>query len=158
MGYHTAFDVTRVGFQWWIPALIFIFASLLGTIGWGLKTSADSRYKGLLFQFVGGIGIVGALVFFIGIYAEYHSAMKALATHDYSVAEGVVTDFVPMPPGGHSTESFRIGDVRFRYGAGWGSTVFNSEWNTGFLRDGVRARITYRGEDILKVEIAAGNH
>jgi hypothetical protein len=87
------------------------------------------------------------------MYSEYHSAEKALLKHDYSVAEGIVTDFIPMPPGGHATESFRVGGARFAYGSGWGSTVFNSEWNTCFIHNGVQARITYRGSDILKVEV-----
>ncbi len=153
--YHTVFDVTTVGFQWWIPLLIFIFASLFIGVGWALKTSGErsSSGKGLPFQFVGGIGILAAVGFFLSIYSEYHSAVKALQTHDYSVTEGVVTDFVPMPAGGHAAESFRVNGVSFSYGGGWGSAVFNADWNTGFLHNGVQARITYHGRDILKVEV-----
>src|SRR6266568_4122484 len=131
MGYHTVFDVTQVGFQWWIPLLILIFASLFLGIDWALRTSGDKSYswKGTLFQIVGGLGILGALTFFIAIYGEYRNALNAFDAHSYSVSEGVVTDFVPMPPGGHSTERFVVNGVRFEYGSGWGSTTFNSEWN-----------------------------
>ncbi len=58
-----------------------------------------------------------------------------------------------MPPGGHANESFRINGVNFSYSGGFGSTVFNSEWNKGAIRDGVEARISYRGSDILKIEV-----
>ena len=155
MGYHTVFDVTRVGVQWWIPLLICIFTGLVLVIGWALKTSGDrdSKRMAVIFQLVGAVGILGALGFFASIYGEYHSATNALATHDCAIAEGVVTDFVPMPLGGHATESFRVNGVRFEYGSGWGSTVFDSERNTGFIHNGVQARITYRGKDILKVEV-----
>jgi hypothetical protein len=92
-------------------------------------------------------------VSFLSMYWEYRSARKAFEIHSYSVSEGVVTDFIPMPPGGHSTESFKVNGVRFEYGSGWGSTMFNSEWNKGFIHNGVEARITYVAKDIIKVEV-----
>lgn len=155
MGYRTVFDVTQIGFQWWIPLLIFIFAALFVVIGWAVRTSGDPdlHAKGLLFQIGGGVGILGALGFFTSMYGEYQNADKAIATHSYAVSEGVVSDFIPMPPGGHSTESFVVNGVRFAYGSGWGSTTFNSEWNKGFIHNGVKARIAYVGKDIIKIEV-----
>lgn len=49
---------------------------------------------------------LGALTFFVAIYGEYWNARHAIDSHSFSIAEGVVSDFVPMPPGGHSIESF----------------------------------------------------
>jgi hypothetical protein len=69
------------------------------------------------------------------------------------VVEGVVSDFLPMPPGGHASESFTVDGVHFEYIGGWGSTTFGHEWNKGFIHDGVQARITFVGKDILKVEV-----
>ena len=155
MGYHTIFDVGQLGFQWWIPLLIFIFGALFVGIGWAIRTSDDreSFLKGLLFQIVGVGGIFFSIVFLASMYGEYRQAQKAFATHSYSVAEGMVTDFIPMPPGGHSTESFVVNGTRFEYGGGWGSTMFNSEWNKGFIHNSVEARISYVGKDIIKVEV-----
>jgi hypothetical protein len=155
MGYRTVFDVTQVGFQWWIPLLIFIFGALFVGIGCAVRTSSDrgSPNKGILFQIGGAVGILGSLGFFMSMYGEYRSAQKAFAAHSYSVSEGVVRDFIPMPPGGHSSESFAVNGIRFEYGSGWGSTVFNSEWNKGSIHNGVEARITYVGRDIIKVEV-----
>lgn len=155
MGYHAVFDVTKVGLQWWIPALMFIFASMFVGVGQVLRTSGDKNYvlKGTIFQIIGGAGVLGALTFFVAIYGEYRNARNAIVAHSYSVAEGVVSDFIPMPPGGHATESFVVNGVHFQYGSGWGSTTFNAEWNKGFIHDGVEARITYVGTDIIRVEV-----
>jgi hypothetical protein len=155
MEYHIAFDVIRNGFQWMIPFLISMGAGIFLLLGWALRKSGDRdlSVKGVIFQGLGGIGVLGALGFLIAAYSTYHNASKALSDHDYSIAEGFVTDFIPMPPGGHAAESFRINGVNFSYGSGWGSTVFNSEWNKGAVHNGVQARISYRGSDILRVEV-----
>ena len=155
MGYRTVFDVTQVGFQWWIPLLIFIFGALFFGIGKAVTTSGDndSFRKGVFFQIIGAVGILGALGFFASMFSQYRAAQKAIEVRAYSVSEGVVHDFIPMPSGGHSIESFIVNGVRFEYGGGWGSTMFNSEWNKGFIHNGVEARITYVGKDIVKVEV-----
>jgi hypothetical protein len=115
MTYRTVFDVTQVGMQPGIPLLMLIFAGLFVVIGWGIKTSGDrnSFLKGTIFQLGGVLGILGALGFSVSLYSEYHRAEKALAGHDYLVTEGMVEHFIPMPPGGHSTESFVVNEVHF---------------------------------------------
>jgi hypothetical protein len=134
---------------------MFIVGSLFVLIGWSVRTSGDKDafVKGLMFQLVGAIGILGAFAFGVVMYGEYRAARKALATHNYSVVEGTVSNFVPMPPGGHSTESFVVNGVHFAYGSGWGSTTFNSEWNKGFIHNGVEVRVTYVDGDIIRVEV-----
>ena len=109
MGYRTVFDVTQVGFQWPIPLLIFIFGTLFVVVGSGVRTlgERDSIAKGTFFQIGGAAVILVAAGFFASMYAEYRGIRKVFATHSYSVSEGVVTDFIPMPPEGHSTERFR---------------------------------------------------
>jgi hypothetical protein len=155
MEYRTVFDASQGGFQWWIPLLMAIFGALFFGIGWILRTSRDGDLpaKCRFFQTVGGVSILGSIVFFAFAYLEHHNAQRAFATKTYSVTEGVVSDFIPMPPGGHSTESFVVNSVHFEYGSGWGSTAFNSDWNKGFIHNGVEARITYVGKDIIKVEV-----
>jgi len=111
------------------------------------------RVKGVAFQCFGALGVVAGLLCLVSNYFAIRGYTKALSNHDYAVAEGVVVDFVPVPPGGHAEESFRIKETKFSYGSGWGSLVFNSEWNKGYLHNGVRTRITHRGEDILRVEV-----
>ena len=153
--YHTVFDVSQNGYLWAYPLVIVLFAGLFALIGWAMRQSKQREYRviGIAFPIAGGIGMFAGLLYLVSNYIAFRDYAKALSNHDYAVAEGVVTGFVPMPRGGHADESFRIGQTKFLYGSGWGSLVFNSELNTGFLHNGVRARITYRGADILKVEV-----
>jgi hypothetical protein len=155
MEYHTVFDVSQSGVQWLVPFLAAMGAGIFLLIGWVLRKSGerDQSLKGVFFQLIGGLGVLGAVGFLLASYSEYQQATRALSDRNYSTAEGIVTDFIPMPPGGHANESFRINGVSFSYGSGWGSTVFNSDWNKGFIHNGTQARITYRGQDILRVEV-----
>jgi hypothetical protein len=157
MGYQVVFDASRNGSQLAIYLLIPVFALIPGMIGWALKDSADPKesLKGKFFLLISAVGFCFSLVFLAGNSNEYFKAKRALETGDYAVVEGTVRNFVPMPRGGHSTESFDIGQVSFRYGSGWGSIVFNSEWNRGFIHDGVRLRIAYQNGDILRIETAS---
>jgi hypothetical protein len=98
-----------------------------------------------------GFGL--SMVLAVGNGAEYIEVKRAVARHDYQVVEGTVSDFVPMPRGGHSVETFRLNDAAFHYGSGWGSMMFNSDWNRGYLHNGARVQLAYRGDDILRVEV-----
>jgi hypothetical protein len=124
-------------------------------IGWALKGSSDPKeaLKGKMFLLISAVGFVFSLVLLLGHYSEYYGAKRALQTGDYQVIEGTVKNFVAMPPSGHSTESFDIDKTSFRYGSGRGSIVFNSEWNHGYIHNGVQARIAYKDEDILRIEV-----
>ena len=154
MNYNIVFDASRNGSQLAIYALIPVFVLLPALVGWALKDSDDSKeaLKGKFFLLLSAVGFSFSLMLLIGNYGEYYRARKALQTGDYQVVEGIVENFVPMPPGGHSTESFNIGSTSFRYGSGWGSIVFNSEWNHGYIHNGAQVRIAYKNEEILRVE------
>ncbi len=157
MGYQVVFDASRNGSQLAIYLLFPFFALIPGIAGWALKDSTDPKEsaKGKLFLLVSAVGFCFSLLFLAGNSSEYFRAKRALETGDYAVVEGTVRNFVPMPPGGHSTESFDIGRASFRYGSGWGSIVFNSEWNRGYLHDGAQLRIAYKNGDILRIDAAS---
>jgi hypothetical protein len=155
MDYRVVFDVTQISFQWWLPLLILIGGALFVVVGWAVRTIGDTATstKGTFFQ-IGGVAFsLMAFLFFILMYREYRQVQNAIATHSYSVSEGTVRDFVPMPPGGHAMESFAVNGVRFEYGGAWGSIGFNAALNRGLIHNGVEARITYVGEHIIKVEV-----
>jgi len=155
MSYHTVFDVGQAGFQWWISFLIGIASGLAILVGWALKNQDEtSDDPGLpVFRFFGFAGMLVALAVLAYMYVEYHSSVKALSTRDYTTAEGVVTEFVHNHHGKITTESFRVNGILFHCSNGFGSEAFTSDWNTGFIRNGVEARITYRRSDILRVEV-----
>lgn len=135
MNYRVVLDVSHNSSQLAIWVIIPLFALLPGLIGWARKGSSDPKeaFKGKFFMVISGCGFVFSLVLLTGRYAELHQAKKALQTRHYQVAEGTVVNFVPMPPGGHSIESFEVGKTSFQYGSGWGSIVFNSDWNRARL-------------------------
>ena len=155
MNYHVVFDASRNGSELAIYALAPLGVLLAALIGWALKGSSDPKEvsKGKIFLLVAAVGFVFSLVLLVGNYSEYYRARKALQAGDYQLIEGTVKNFVPMPLSGHSTESFDIDTKSFRYGSGRGSIVFNSEWNHGYIHDGVQARIAYKDADILRIEI-----
>ena len=156
MGYNIAFDASHNGSQILLFLPFLILFSLLVVAGWSLRGSKDSKHpdKWIGLLVIGALGLCGGLVFIGATWSEYRGARRALRTHNYRAAEGVVRDFVPMPPGGHSAESFTLGGVSFHYGAGWGSIFFDSDLNKGYLHDGVEARIAYDDAgNVLRVEV-----
>src|SRR5262245_32431394 len=115
MHYQVVFDASRNGSQLAIFLAAPIFALIFVMIGLALKNSIDPKeaIKGKFFLAISGVGFLLSLVLIAGNSAEYYQAKRALQTGNYKVVEGTVRNFVPMPPGGHSTESFDIGGTSF---------------------------------------------
>src|SRR5262245_53756421 len=155
LSYRVVFDISQNGNQLAILFLGPIGALLFSLVGWALRQTDDndSRTRGTFFLVFSAAG--GALSIFAILlsYAQFATLKHHLKTGRFKVAEGIVQDFVPMPPGGHATESFRVGDVNFRYGYGSSSTTFTSGWNQGYLHNGAQVRIAYDGGEILRVEV-----
>lgn len=89
---------------------------------------------------------------------SYSGYRDALASGAYQVAEGYVTDFVPMPYSGHAKESFSVDGVHFTYSDYVVTTAFNqTRSHGGPIRDGLAVRIAYlRSGDtnaILRLEV-----
>ena len=156
VGYHVVFDAARNGSQslvLWM--LIPVFPALFVILGWALAKSDDPQAvnKGKVFMLISGCGLALSLVATASNCVEYYRVRSALNGNDYRLVEGSVTDFDPMPHGGHGIESFKVGSTSFRYGSGWGSIVFNSDWNHGYIHSGALVRIAFRNGDILRIEL-----
>jgi hypothetical protein len=155
VNYHVVFDALQNGSQLAICLFIPLFLLAPGAVGWTLarSTSPHPALKGKVFLFISivsfGVSLTVATISFV----QYHQMSLALADGDYQVTEGIVDEFVPMPPSGHPVESFRVGAASFHYGSGWDSIVFNSGRNRGYIHNGAQVRITHRGVDILRVEV-----
>lgn len=81
--------------------------------------------------------------------------MSCLNSASCSIAEGPVTNFIPMPYTGHSMESFTLNGHRFSYSdyvvtSGFHNTISHG----GPIHEGLYVRITYSGNSILRLEIA----
>ncbi len=161
MTYHTVFEASNTGMSLWVYVLAIAGGVLL--LGVAAVLEWWSRRLGqtgiallplvLIFGLV-GLGAIGIPATILSAqYSEQQQARQALKNGGCSIVEGVVTDFVPMPPGGHSTESFTMSGRHFRYPGGWGSVPFNSEYNHGYIHNGVHARLCFVDDKIYRVEV-----
>jgi hypothetical protein len=86
---------------------------------------------------------------------EYQRATSDLREGRYSVVEGPVTDFIPMPYEGHALESFTVNGHRFSYSDNIMTAGFrNTASHGGPIREGLYVRISYSGNLILRLEVA----
>lgn len=90
-----------------------------------------------------------------GVADMYSRARQAYLNGDYQVVEGAVSNFHPMPYSGHQNESFSVNGVQFSYSDYVVSPCFNNTTSHGGpIGEGLRVRIAYSGDCILKLEIA----
>ena len=163
MQYQVVYDIQQVNYPgWWIFAVGFVFV-VSGTVFFLLR---DNDSINSIFEMGGPVRRVvmplfaacfGLLWLLIGClnYAHFAS-LRNLARHEnVDVVEGTVTQFVPMPYEGHANESFVVNGRRFEYSEYDETAAFHhTQSHGGPIREGQRVRITYSGNDILKLEIA----
>ncbi len=90
-----------------------------------------------------------------GVQAMYARARIAYLEGQYSTVEGTVTNFQPMPYSGHSDETFSVNGVKFSYSDYLLIPCFNNTASHGGpVHEGLRVRIAYSGNCILKLEVS----
>jgi hypothetical protein len=89
------------------------------------------------------------------INSEHIEAQNLLRNGECQVVEGPVEQFVPMPYGGHSAESFTVKGVQFQYSDFDDSKPgFNkSESHGGPIHKNMWLRLTYHDSSILQIEV-----
>ena len=92
---------------------------------------------------------------FAKTYSEYFSVENNLRQGKYPVVEGEIKNFIPMPFQGHGEESFDVENSHFSYSDYEMTPGFhNAASHGGPIHEGLRVRISYVGNTILKLEIA----
>ena len=162
MEYTVVFDIALAGYKTWALAAFGLPFILIGALMlrfykylpvWPIK-SVRFR-KGFAISCL-GFSIAWTFVAFFTTYSQYRSLITALDTGAYQIAEGVVTDFVPMPHSGHSYESFTVDGKTFKYSDYVVTAGFNNtQSHGGPIRGGLKVRITYVDNVIIKLEVAA---
>jgi hypothetical protein len=156
MPYVTLFEISQQSFDWWFPAAGLLFLA----IGIVLVKFIAKREGHENAKLIGWCMIVFAslwtLIAIAGTYSAYSEFLGAYKTGDYSVVEGTVQDFHPMPYSGHSEECFRVEDKRFCYSdyaidPGFRQTASHG----GPVRAGLPVRIAYYEGRILRLEMRA---
>ena len=166
MPYVTVFDITQKAFEWWWFALglIFVFVGIV-LIKYGLKLGGNKTGKGFGLPFAFDSRLLGwffvifasfwTLLSFGSMYCSYREYTAAYRSGQYSVVEGTVEDFHPMPYEGHQEECFRVQEEKFCYSDyDLSKPGFNqSTSHGGPVRAGLPVRIAYRDDRILRLEI-----
>ena len=102
-----------------------------------------------------GMALAGAFVTFRTTTHSYDVAAAMSRDGKYSVVEGQVTNFVPMPYGGHARESFAVGGKTFTYSDYILTGCFNNTTSHGGpIRAGLTVRISHVGNCIVRLEVA----
>jgi hypothetical protein len=153
--YQTVFVVLQKSPPWWLSAVV-PTAIAAFTV---LAIVAFVKYKT---QRVAVVVAYVAMLFMAmtlspaGVSDMYARARDTYVRGDYSIAEGTVANFLPMPYSGHQNETFSVNGVGFSYSDYEVVPCFNNTASHGGpIRDGLRVRIAYSGDCILKLEVAA---
>jgi hypothetical protein len=163
MTYTTVFDATHQGYTtWWFPAFGFIFLTVFARrLFWpplerkpplfGLDYRSRKTSDWVMFVF----SILWISCTFFLTFHGYLNVHEALASGNYQVVQGQVSDFVPMPYGGHSMESFCVSGQCFSYSDYVVISGFNhTASHGGPIREGLNVRVSYIGNTIIKLEMA----
>ena len=161
--YRTVFDITQQPFD---SSILYI---ALGFAFIGVFMVARSWQVGELMNWPRPVVyVVGSIALFFSIalslmhmsksadYKRYQSVMKK---GEYTLVEGLVENFVPMPHGGHAQESFMVRGMRYEYSDYSKTGTFsNTSSHGGPIREGLYVRIRSAADResnnrILRLEI-----
>lgn len=158
MAYDLVFDVAQAGYRSWPPVTIGIGFTVIG--GWLIKNRRwvpvqGPRWFRSAFPFVFfGVACCWTAAVVSSTYLKYRSLTRALQDGRVSVVEGPVDQFVPMAYTGHSLERFSVAGITFAYSDFVVTGGFNNTSSHGGpIRLGRYIRVTYVGEDIVRLEI-----
>jgi len=140
----------------WQPHVIVLLIGVIGTIA-ALVAVMRYRQRKLIVGIVYAFFLLAAVTVYpgSGIRDMYQRAQDAYRYGQYQTIDGVVTNFHPMPYSGHQNESFVINGIQFTYSDYVLVPCFNNTASHGGpIRDGIRVRIAYSGDCILRLDIA----
>jgi len=169
VNYHPIFDVATAGFREWHflgtgllltavgAALVFAPGLMQKLMPGGLQGAARGCFSWFYFLFA----LAWTVIAGASLFTRHSDLRNASVQGDCTIIEGVVTDFVPMPYGGHAMESFTVNGVRFEYSDYVISGGFNNTRSHGGpIHDGLPVRICYvsgmtsDGNVIVRLEAA----
>jgi uncharacterized protein YjeT (DUF2065 family) len=163
MQFNVMYDAAQQGYPAWHMngmSLVLVCVGLLLVLAPDLMQrllprGLQGRARRIFSWFFLCAALVGTFVTFWSTTQPYDAAAAALRDHRYSVVEGPVTAFVPMPYSGHAQESFVVGGRKFSYSDYILTGCFNNAASHGGpIRPGVVVRISYTGNCIVRVEVA----
>jgi len=163
MPYVTVFDIAQKPFEWWGSAFGLVFIAI-GVVLIRFGPQIDRFASGAPARIVGWFFVIFAsgwtLLAFGSTYTKYLEYRHAYQDGQYSIVEGLVEDFRPMPYEGHKEECFRVGQKQFCYSDYEVSPAFNqSASHGGPIQANIPVRIAYLEDGhvghILRLEVRA---
>ena len=157
--YVTIYDAGQEPFKYWILALPFAGIIIIDLVAF--VTLWKTRCRGIKLPLMPIIMAGGPLLFatvvlsalFLKPLSEWRLYNRLLTAEKAPSVEGVITDFKPMPEGGHADESFIVGGRRFRYSSYNITSGFNkTAVRGGPLKEGMKVKIWYYDGTILKIQ------
>lgn len=155
MEYSVAYDVTLGGFRnWWLPVVGFVFI-IISVQLIRFRLTFPWRIPPLVLFVFAGLSIFVTALIALGVIGGHIALASALQNGRCNVIEGAVSDFHPMPKGGHDKEWLIVGNQRFEYSDYMISAGFNNTASHGGpIRKNLPVRIHYLGNNIAKLEVA----
>lgn len=169
MTYHTVFDAATDGFRAWPfvgvglvltavgAALVFAPSVMQELAPGGLQGSARKVFSWVFFLFA----LTWLVVAGVATTLSYLEVRSASSNAGCTLVSGVVSNFVPMPHGGHAMESFTVGEVLFEYSDYVMTSGFNNtQSHGGPIRQGLPVEICYikpnssNGNVIVRLRVA----
>jgi hypothetical protein len=152
--YRVAFDLFQKGYEWWFPAVGVIFGAIGAVLVWLGRAMNWQRSRRFVGYFMIGFACLWSAVTFSTTFREYTGLRSAYRRSQFSVIEGRVTNFRPMPYQGHQDECFSVQSQTFCYSDYVVTAGFNnSASHGGPIREGLPVRISYVGNTIIRLEV-----
>jgi hypothetical protein len=157
--YHTVFEIGLGSIDWSFPMV----GLILLVVGIGvIWLSRRYHWQQFRSKFFGYFLVLFSLIWLMATlgfpYSQYRRLASAYRSGGYSMVEGEVEDFKPMPFEGHTDECFSVQSQRFCYsdfeiGAGFKNTSSHG----GPIRQGLPIRVFYIGDTIVRLDVADGH-
>jgi hypothetical protein len=152
--YQVVFDLPQKPLQWWFPALGLIFVAVGGLIIWLGRRYQWPRSRKFVGYFMLGFACLLSGVVFPNVFGEYRNLRSEYRKGHFSVVEGPVTNFHPMPYEGHQEECFSVQTHTFCYSdyeimGGFNNTASHG----GPIREGLPIRVSFIGSTIVRLEV-----
>jgi hypothetical protein len=160
MDYRVVYDVTRTAPDLWFSAIGVVFILAGAVMVYGVRRETTPRTKPSMMRWFPyvflGFGLFWTTSVTSLIIGDWLASKRAMREGRTIVVEGVVADFVPMPPGGHASETFTVGERAYEYGGSATSGRYATPMvHGGLIREGQHVRIHDHHGAILRLEIAA---
>jgi len=159
-GFQTVFEIGLNAFPWRLFAICALFTVLgMSLIRFsGAPTLGSPKVANPARQIVGGFFVAFSLlmILLLGIrqIPDFVEKWHVYSSGKYSVVEGPVENFHPMPFGGHQNEWFSVHGLSFAYSSFDETPCFHSAASHGGpIRPGLNVRIFFTDGCILRLDV-----